>query len=126
MIIGIGTDVVQITRIESLLEQYGYALIERILSEAEKMRLSSLAAGLHANFLAKRFAAKEATGKALGTGIGSIGFKDITISNDETGKPYVEIDFQKFNLPAYNIDISLADDHPVALAFVIISLPVNK
>ena len=67
MIIGIGTDIVHIPRIESVLDRQGNSFICRILSETE---LKNTGTTINAAFIAKRFAAKEAIAKALGTGIG--------------------------------------------------------
>ena len=68
MIVGVGTDIVQINRIEETLERLGEAFVARILTPAERLEFQS-SANPH-RLLAKRFAAKEAVGKALGTGIG--------------------------------------------------------
>lgn len=127
MIIGIGVDVVQITRIEKILLKYGNFFKSRILGETELKKIETLPQNKQANFLAKRFAAKEAITKALGCGISSvIGFKDIVISNDKLGKPYAEINHEKIKIllpdKKIKIDLSLTDDYPVAIAFTVISI----
>lgn len=123
MIVGIGTDIVQIPRIEKVLALYGERFINRILSENEKEKLITLNKSTYANFLAKRFAAKEAISKAFGVGIGSqLSFKDISIVNDHLGKPCVQIIANsKLTLKFLNIHISLSDDYPTSIAFVIIT-----
>ncbi len=122
MIYGIGTDVVYMTRIDKLLASYGDKFIERILSQEEIKVYRDK--GCKA-FLARRFAGKEALFKALGTGIGKpLRFNDITIRNNDLGKPEVEIAHRgnSFELTSgKNIHISLSDDEPVVVAFVIIS-----
>lgn len=129
MIIGIGTDIVQIKRIEKLYEKYGSVFKKRILSLPEIEKCDSLASYKHASFLAKRFAAKEAISKAFGTGISQgLAFKDITISNDLLGKPGVQIapgNLQSLYGNNLQIDLSIADDYPVAIAFSVISLNAN-
>lgn len=122
MIIGIGTDILKIDRIEAIFKKYGTRLTDRLLHNKEKAKLEQIAENKMASFLAKRFAAKEAISKALGTGIGKVGFKDIIILNNTQGKPYAEIDFQKFGMPICKIDLSLSDDYPVAVAFAVVSI----
>ncbi len=120
MIIGVGTDIVQIPRIEKLLAKYKNQFLERILSKSELAQLSTLSTIKHASFLAKRFAAKEAVAKALGLGIrNSLSFRDIIISNDSKGKPSVSLVSKIAN--GKNISLSISDDYPIAIAFVVIS-----
>ena len=81
------------------------------------------------NFFAKRFAAKEAFLKAIGTGLSSgISFKDITIKNNKKGKPKMivnkkikEIIYKKFKIKRFNIFLSLSDEKKYSIAFVIIN-----
>ena len=120
MIIGIGTDIVQIPRIERILDLYKDHFINRLLCEVELQKLALLDPSKHANFLAKRFAAKEAISKALGTGIGpNLQFKNIIILNDDLGKPFVQITSHKLN--QFQIHLSLSDDYPISIAFAIIT-----
>ena len=88
MIIGIGTDLVEIARIRGILEQsHGARFVERVLTPEER-ELSVKRAGRLAEFVAGRFAAKEAVAKALGCGIGrQLGLQDIRIVPDAKGKP---------------------------------------
>ena len=87
MIIGIGTDIVEISRIESMIVQYGDRFRARILHDEELADKGSE----RASFLAKRFAAKEAVSKALGTGMrGIVTWKHMMIRHDDRGCPYVQ------------------------------------
>jgi len=89
MIVGIGLDIVEINRIKELLEKQS-KFPERILTAGEKNVFENLTGSRRAEFLAGRFAAKEAFSKALGTGIGrDLSFHDIEITHDEKGKPYI-------------------------------------
>ncbi|WP_316354220.1 holo-ACP synthase [Candidatus Trichorickettsia mobilis] len=124
MIIGIGTDIVQIYRIEQLLAKYGEVFKSRILSLSEIDLVSRLSPNKHAAFIAKRFAAKEAISKALGSGIGqSLQFKNIKIFNDNLGKPFATIHSTKIkDLGKFKIDLSISDDYPIAIAFAVVSI----
>ncbi len=125
MILGIGTDIISIERIENLLKEFGDKFVNRILSE-EEIAIYNGKKSNKINYLAKRFAGKEAFSKAYGTGIGSeISFKDISILNDEKGKPYIKI-IEKSNISKFFSDkkiyVSLSDDKisNTALAFCVI------
>lgn len=86
MIFGIGTDVVTIARMEEALERHGERFAQRILAESELSAYKESSKPAH--FLAKRFAAKEATAKAFGTGFrNGLSMTHITVENDELGKP---------------------------------------
>jgi len=86
MIYGIGTDILRIERIEQLYDKYGQALAERLLSRIELLEWRSV--GNKANFLAKRFAAKEAFAKAVHTGLRSpVTLHHISIAHDKLGRP---------------------------------------
>ncbi|WP_395476282.1 holo-ACP synthase [Rickettsia endosymbiont of Pantilius tunicatus] len=122
MIIGVGTDIVQIPRIEKIIKLYPKIFPKRILNTEELKKFALLKKESHATFLAKRFAAKEAISKAFGVGIGrGINFKDITVFNDELGKPIVKLDsdYTQKLLP-FNIRLSLSDDYPICVAFVVV------
>jgi holo-[acyl-carrier protein] synthase len=88
MIVGIGIDLVEVSRIETIWKKYGHRFVARILLPDEISYCES-----HRNppaFIAARFAAKEAVSKAFGTGIGqSIGWHDIEVRHKESGEPYV-------------------------------------
>jgi len=126
-IFGIGTDIVNIKRMERTLKKNGNRFKNKIFSKKEInycIKKKNPAA-----FFAKRFAAKEALTKALGTGINKgINLKNIEISNDINGKPnitlkgYVNIFLKKkIKRKKYKIYLSLSDDKPWAQATVIIS-----
>ena len=125
MITGIGTDIVRIDRIERIFKKYGEVFLKRILNKLEIEKINLLPIYKKVNFLAKRFAGKEAISKALGTGIASgLQFKDIIIDNDELGKPYANIITNCRNNIKTNLKIhlSFADDYPSAIAFAIVSI----
>ncbi|MDQ0163476.1 holo-ACP synthase [Bacillus alveayuensis] len=87
MITGIGLDIVELNRIGNIVKR-NPKFIDRILTAGEKERFVQLSAKRRLEFLAGRFAAKEAFSKAIGTGIGKkLSFLDIEILNDEKGKP---------------------------------------
>ena len=126
-IFGIGTDIVNIKRMDNSLKKYGSHFKNRIFSKkeilyCEKKKNSSA-------FYAKRFAAKEAFSKALGTGIKKgIYFKNIEITNDDLGKPSIKLNGataaflkKKLKRKKYYVHLSLSDDRPWAQATVIIS-----
>ena len=125
MIYGIGTDIVNIERIAYILDKNQAAFSKRVLSEHESALFANK--GNSAAYCAKRFAAKEAFAKALGTGIGKIvSFQDLTVRNNEEGKPYF-IPSEKLRL--YLVDknikqahLSLSDEKHNALAFVVLEL----
>ena len=123
MIFGIGTDIVRIQRMADNLAQHGERFASRILSEAEMAVFKAAAQPAH--FLAKRFAAKEAAAKALGTGFrDGLSLHDISVSNDELGKPQLEFsargqqDMQKRGIDS--VHLSLADEQEYAIAYVVL------
>lgn len=124
MIFGVGTDIIQIPRVEKLISKYGDSFQSRILHNEEITLLNDLPKAKHASFLAKRFSAKEAVSKALGQGIGiSLTFQAIVILNNNLGQPYVVIKSKNIqNLEKMHISISLSDDYPIALAFAVVSV----
>ena len=126
MIIGLGTDIVSIERISNVLKKNDEAFIERICSPHEKKYLQSCA-DITVK-LAKLWAVKEATVKALGTGfIEGISFKDIELHHNQLGRPEIKLKNEALKrLQAIseqnptNILVSLSDDKPWAQAIVII------
>lgn len=130
MIIGIGTDIVDIRRIEKLLEKHPERFIERTFTPEEQDAANARSeGGLLAATYAKRFAAKEACAKALGTAIrDGILFTDFSLNNDENGKPSMRLQGRALEvlnerLPkgkSANIHVSLSDDMPYAIAYVVI------
>lgn len=123
MIKGIGTDIVNIERIESTYAKEPEKFVARLLSAGEQERFYQLPPKSKMGYLAKRFAAKEAVAKALGTGIGEeISFNEIEILNDSSGRPFVTLlNAAGADTDASKIMISLTDDKPFAVAFVVIS-----
>lgn len=112
MIIGIGTDIIEIKRIARLVDEFGEKFLNRIFNDEERTTKTGKAAIAH---YAKRYAAKEAISKAMGTGIGETGFRDIKILNKPSGQPYAEVK----NKTA-KIHLSLSDDSTYALAYAVI------
>lgn len=111
MIFGVGTDLVEINRIKVNYQR----LAERVLSEKEFelfRRFNNENRKLE--FLAGRFAVKEAYAKALGTGIGELRFKDIEVLNNELGKPFINMQNDS------KIHVSISHTEQYALAFVVI------
>lgn len=121
MIKGIGTDIVSIARIAEAQQNFGERFAERILCENEMEKFRSL--GDAANYLAKRFASKEAVAKAMGTGIGKISWHDIEIANDSRGAPRVipaeALQRQMTALGINRLHVSISDEHNFAVAFVV-------
>lgn len=123
MIYGVGTDVVEIERIRAVLQKYGERFAQRILCEPELRRFQSHR--LPANYLAKRFAAKEAFTKALGTGIRApANWHGVWVRNLPSGKPVLEFSEPlKNHLQARGITathVSLSDEKGVAFATVVL------
>lgn len=114
MIVGIGVDIVSVKRIEKACEKE--AFINRILTPEEKFKDPYHFAGI--------WAAKEAVSKALGVGIGSLSFQDISIINDKFGKPEIKLSFtgQEFlcKIGGENIFVSISHEKEYAIAQVII------
>ncbi len=126
IIFGIGTDIVSVDRIKNSLKKKSF--INRIFNEKEILKCKNINNSI--NCYAKRFAAKEAFAKALGTGISNgINFNEIIILNKKSGKPYISIIGQtkktlnnKFKKKKSKISLSLTDEKKYAVAFVTISL----
>ena len=123
MIYGIGTDIVEVARIEASITQFGDEFAKRILADSELASYEKSA--IKPRFLAKRFAAKEAFSKALGTGLRAPAtFQNIAVSHDELGKPILILAaaLQAF-LDSKNIKqahISISDEKNLAAAFVVL------
>ena len=126
-IFGIGTDIVNIKRMDKILKRNGNNFKKKFFSTSEIFYCDNKKNP--SSFYAKRFAAKEAFTKALGTGIiKDVSLKNIEIFNDKLGKPKIKLKGQVHNLlkrkikkNKYNIYLSLSDDIPWAQATVIIS-----
>lgn len=128
MILGLGSDMVDIRRIERMLDKHAERFTERVFTDAERIRAERKAN--RAATYAKRFAAKEACSKALGTGIrAGVFWRDMGVVNLPGGRPTLELSggaakrLAALTPPGYvpRIDLTLTDDHPWASAIVIIS-----
>jgi len=122
-IVGIGTDIVSINRIRTIWERFGVAFARRILAKAELEQLGSSRNPIH--FLAKRYAAKEAVVKALGTGFRPhILLTEISVNNDALGRPYLlfsgGVATEMARLKVVESHLSLSDEKEFALAFVVL------
>ncbi|MBO37719.1 MAG: holo-ACP synthase [Rhodospirillaceae bacterium] len=133
MIIGIGNDLIDINRIKRVLDRFGDRFLKRIYTNVEREKSERRANRLES--YAKRFAAKEACSKALGTGIRmGVFWRDMAITNLKSGKPILSLtggaakrldEITPKGMTA-QIDISLTDEPPLAEAIVIISaVPIN-
>lgn len=134
MIIGIGIDLISNQRIKMALNKFEDNFKNKIFTKNElqdfnkKFSKKTPYSSTQINFLAKRFASKEAFSKALGTGIGrGINFNDIEIFNDELGKPHIKIInnkktiFEKIiDTKNYNIHLTISDEKSISIAMVII------
>ena len=123
MIYGIGTDIVEVKRIREVLNKYGIALAKKILTSQELLTYKKTEG--KENFLAKRFAAKEAFAKALGTGMRSpVNFKSIEIIHDLLGKPKIKtVPELTILMKSHNIKhchLSISDEKNIAAAFVVL------
>jgi holo-[acyl-carrier protein] synthase len=127
MILGIGSDLIDIRRIEKSLERHGERFIERIFTEVEKARAENRA-GRVASY-AKRFAAKEACSKALGSGISEgVFWRDMGVVNLPSGRPTMHLTggaaekLERLTPPDHRavIHLTITDEFPMAQAFVII------
>jgi len=128
MIIGLGSDLIDIRRIEKTLERFGARFTERLFTDVEKAK--SEGRKNRAASYAKRFAAKEACAKALGTGLrANVFWRDMGVINLRSGKPTMALTngalerLQKITPPGMKaqIDLTITDDFPLAQAIVIIS-----
>ncbi|MFO1363339.1 MAG: holo-ACP synthase [Burkholderiales bacterium] len=123
MILGIGTDLVEIGRIEAALERWGERFARRILVPRELDRLARHRKP--AAYLAKRFAAKEAFSKAMGTGIHApVSWQNIGVVNHASGRPMLELSAPLAALVARrgvrSVHVSLTDERGMAAAFVVL------
>ena len=123
-ILGVGTDIVENLRIKNLIKNKSF--VKRIFTKAEI--INSEKTNSKTNYFSKRFAAKEALMKAIGTGFRKgVNFKDIYIVNDKLGKPNIKFNnkvkkliVSKFKIKGFNLFLSLSDEKKYSIAFVII------
>lgn len=134
MIFGIGIDLISNQRIKTTINKFKLNFENKIFTENElkdfnkKFSKRILNSSPQINFLAKRFASKEAFSKALGTGLGrGINFNDIEIFNDDLGKPNIRIINDKNKMlekiigtKNYNIHLTISDEKSISIAMVII------
>lgn len=134
MIIGIGSDIIDIKRMERTLERFGDRFTHRIYTELERARAERRPAQ-RADTYAKRFAAKEACSKALGTGLKQgVFWRDMGVANLPSGQPTMKLTggalrrLEQLTPPGHaaHIHVSLTDDYPLAVAFVIISAELDQ
>jgi len=126
-VIGLGTDIVNINRIQKIYSKYGNRFLDKILTESEKKIEKKTSKLKNIATIAKRFAAKEAISKAIGHGFSKgIHFKNIEIYNDKQGKPHANVNgkakvvLSKIS-KKYNIFLTLSDDKPWAVATALIT-----
>ena len=126
MILGIGTDLANIERIQATIDRFGDRFVQRIFTEGEQAKANARPYGLAATY-AKRWAAKEACSKALGTGLRmGIAWRDMAVSNLASGQPVMSVTgwaaerLALMTPPEHYavIHATLTDDHPWAQAFV--------
>jgi holo-[acyl-carrier protein] synthase len=133
MILGIGSDIIDIRRIEQTLARFGDRFIHRIYTETERARAERRPHERAATY-AKRFAAKEACAKALGTGLKQgVFWRDMGVVNLPSGQPTMRLAngaarrleqlTPEGKIP--HIQVSLTDDYPLAVGFVIISAELD-
>jgi holo-[acyl-carrier protein] synthase len=128
MILGLGNDIIDIRRVERTIERYGDRFLSRVFTDIERQK-SDGRAGRAASY-AKRFAAKEACAKALGTGFRQgVFWRDMGVVNLPSGRPTLELTGGALRAlvdltpesHAVRIDLTITDDFPMAQAIVIIS-----
>ena len=133
MILGVGSDIIDIRRIEQTLERFGDRFIHRVYTETERAKAERRPRERAATY-AKRFAAKEACSKALGTGLKrGVFWRDMGVVNLPSGQPTMRLTngaarrLEQLTPEGYvpHIHVSLTDDYPLALGFVIISAELN-
>lgn len=127
MIIGLGSDLIDIRRIENSLDKFGFRFIDRIFTDVEQAK-SERRKNRAASY-AKRFAAKEACSKALGTGMSNgVFWKDMGVANDKNGRPVMKLEngaakrLAQMVPNGYDplVHVTITDDYPLAQAFVVI------
>jgi holo-[acyl-carrier protein] synthase len=128
MIIGIGSDLIDIRRVEKVIAKHGERFISRIFTDIERAKAERRARSI--DTYAKRFAAKEACSKALGTGIRQgVWWRDMGVVNLPGGRPSMRLTggalkrLEALTPPDHEarIDLSITDEYPLAQAFVVIS-----
>src|SRR5918997_1887058 len=130
MILGIGNDLCDIRRIETVLERHGERFLQRVFTAAERAKAERRTERLHAGTYAKRFAAKEAASKALGTGFAAgVFMRDLGVVNLRSGKPTLHLTggaaarLAAITPPGHEarVALTMTDEYPYASAVVVIS-----
>jgi holo-[acyl-carrier protein] synthase len=130
LILGLGSDLCDIRRIERALARFGARFLERVFTEAERQRGERRSGAARAGTYAKRFAAKEACAKALGTGFAEgVFFSDLGVVNLPSGQPVLHLTggaarrLAVLTPPGYaaRVDLTMTDEPPYAFAQVVIS-----
>ena len=133
MILGLGSDITDVRRVAKVIERHGDRFLTRVFTESERARAERRKNRVET--YAKRFAAKEACSKALGTGIrGGVWWRDMGVVNLPSGKPSMKLTggalkrLQAITPAGYEpqIDLTISDEGPMAVAFVIISAVLAK
>ncbi len=128
MILGIGSDITDVRRIAKVIERHGERFLDRIFTQTERARAERRKNRIET--YAKRFAAKEACAKALGTGLrAGVWWRDMGVVNRPSGQPTMQLTggalrrLQAITPPGHEaqIDLTIADEGPMAVAYVIIS-----
>ncbi len=121
MIIGIGSDIVSIDHVGNCYKKQSWAFVHRILGKLELDYFAQISdnRAMSVSYLARRFAAKEATLKALGIGMSpELDIRDVQILNDSKGKP--ELHIEKPGLYPHRAHVTITDNHRDVVAFVIL------
>jgi holo-[acyl-carrier protein] synthase len=130
MILGIGNDICDIRRLEKVLERHGERFLDRVFTPVERAKAERRTEKLRAGTYAKRFAAKEAASKALGTGFAQgVFMRDLGVVNLRSGKPTLQLTggaaarLTALTPPGHTaqVDLTMTDEYPYASAIVIIS-----
>lgn len=134
MILGLGSDITDVRRIAKVIERHGDRFLTRVFTETERARAERRKNRIET--YAKRFAAKEACAKALGTGMrAGVWWRDMGVVNLSSGRPTIQLTggalqrLQALTPPGHDaqIDITIADEGPMAVAFVVISaVPLGR
>ena len=123
-IISVGTDILQIDRVEAVVDRLGEKFVKRILTPAEQVEYN--ASSQPNRLLAKRFAVKEAVAKALGTGIGrGVSWQDIQLEHNADGAPLIQLSGGALKVASERggnrVEISLADEIDYVVAFAVLA-----
>lgn len=130
MILGIGNDTIDIRRLERTLERHGARFLERVFTPVERAKAERRTERIRTNTYAKRFAAKEAAAKALGTGFrDGVFFRDLGVVNLRSGQPTLVMTggaaarLAAMTPPGHvaRVDLTMTDEYPYANAVVVIS-----